>query len=915
MRPSWATLNERERTAFYAVTEFLKGRLEERATVDWALRLKPDDKAKRLALLDLFGAPNGRKIGEPWLSGWYLIQESWTNPQVEDFSREGAYHVKHRLSEGDRSGGLVTTIVDLVSPRLHVKPFSTLALHYRQPPKRPKTVADLFSAMLTSGKVIDPDILDLSVLNDHLFLLALATELEGAIAKGLAIARRLGWDGEQQTWRLGQLHRVYYVPKAERLPEDHEPDKFHRGIAPSVKLLHAAASRLVDVDISTAMEFVYRWRVTNSPVHLRLWAAMSQDSRITPAGDVGFLLLSLDDRRFWDVQNYPEIAELRAKRFGELDSHDQLALTARIRKRPPRNQWPKSADAKRVANARVYWAVRELRRIEITGASIPQRDKAWLDAAIHEFPDLLSSNRSDEGFPRTPRARGGQPNPDSQYDLLSGEERLKALEAALASARGGWDDNPSKRARDWIEQSSNITNVLSDFESVPDGGGAFNRVWDWFGWHHSPSVKPGEDLTNRDIPDECNRILSLILKLPAVAARQAIDGISHWLSTWAQHVLALPKGPQVWLKLWPIAVEATNEHESIDGDEPLNTVVRSSSDNEPEDLDTLNTSVGKLVGVFLRACPNLKFGNKPFNEESSQRAMRNAIEESFVGPSGLIVKYRLIEHMPYFLGADKQWTLDKLVPPLLDDSEEARSLWRAVARQQIISPALMEILGESMADHAIDLRLGRETRRSLVFMIVVDCLDAFRDHRNPAVSLPRIQQMIRSLDGEVRVAAAEAIVRFVKEGSVMEKEITKPLSAEQLFQIASGRFLREVWPQERSLATPGVSQALSELPAASGNAFVEAMNTIERFLVPFDCWSVIDYGFYGDEDDALKLSDIDSPQKAESFLRLLDLTIGTAEGSVIPHDLSEALDQIREAAPKLEQTKIFRRLATAARRD
>ena len=77
--------------------------------------------------------------------------------------------------------------------------------------------------------------------------------------------------------------------------------------------------------------------------------------------------------------------------------------------------------------------------------------------------------RLDEGFLGSPKAHWVQPNPDSRYDLLVGEERLKALEAALSSARGGWDDDPAGRAADWIRQPGNPVQVLIDLESIPDG--------------------------------------------------------------------------------------------------------------------------------------------------------------------------------------------------------------------------------------------------------------------------------------------------------------------------------------------------------------------------------------------------------------------------------------------------------------
>jgi hypothetical protein len=84
--------------------------------------------------------------------------------------------------------------------------------------------------------------------------------------------------------------------------------------------------------------------------------------------------------------------------------------------------------------------------------------------------------------------------------------------------------------------------------------------------------------------------------------------------------------------------------------------------------------------------------------------------------------------------------------------------------------------------------------------------------------------------------------------------------------------------------------------------------------VPFECWSMFDYGLYGDDGGVKKLSMIDEETKATALLRLLDLTIGTSEGAVIPYDLTDALDQIHSVAPHLTESVSYRRLSTAARR-
>ena len=911
MRPLWVNLNEFDRAAFYTTRAFLNGRLEERATVDWALRLKLKDTFKRLAMLDLIDSSYGRKISEPWRSAWRLIEESWNKPAVEEYTSSDVYDAQRRLRAGDRSGSLVAAIVELVAPRLKLEPFSDSYPILRKPPARPKKVEDLFSMRLTSGKIVDPSVLKLEALTDHFFLVSLAHALDSAIINGLDIARHIGWDGEHRLWRLGQLYRVYYVPAAERADGEHEPDEYHQGIAPSVKLLHAVVSRLVDVDNSTAIEFVRRWQLTNSPIHLRLWAVLSRDSRVTLSSEIGTLLLSLNDRRFWNLSDYPEIAELRAVRFEELEISKQAALIVRIRKRPPRNQWPRKADAHRVEKARLYCAVQELRRIEIAGTRLPQHDKAWLDSKVHEFPDLVQMVRPDEGFRASPEAHYVAPNPDNRYDSLAGEERLKALESALATARGGWDEDPARSAVDWIRKQGNSIQVLVDLETIHNGA-VFPRVWEPFGWAHSPAVGQGKDAAQRDLPVECARVLSLLAKLPEATVRQAIDGISEWLSAWEKLVVVMHEGLSVWLKVWPVAVEVTNAEQSVEEEIHRNTVVQVSDDSEPIDLDTLNTPAGKLVGVFLAACPHIQGNDRPFDAESAPRRMRDAIIAT-TGRSRWIALHRMIEALPYFLHADRDWSNLHLITPLVTDDSEAIALWSAIARRTHFSDVL-KIIGSSMTERACDLRLNRETRRSLVFSLVIECLHAFREQREPMVPYARIQQMIRSLDDEVRAYGAEAVQRFVREVSAPREGEPAPPSPKELFRSAAAPFLKQVWPQEHSLTTPGVSRALAELPVTAQEAFAEAVDAIERFLVPFECWSMIEYGLWGEGDGKPTLLTINNQAKAAAFLRLLDATIGTSEGSVVPHDLADALDQIRKIAPRLAESQVFRRLATAARR-
>jgi len=908
MKLRYQDLSKTEQMVYQTVGFFMRGRLEERAALEWALTLQPRDTIKRLALLDLLDSPQGWNIREPWRTAWRLIEESWSNLGSEDRSASSLMHARRRIQAGERSGSLIAAIVDLVSPRLQVELLSQF-LHSKTV-RNPKHIKDLLRPSLTSGKIVDPGGLGIRGLDDGSFLVSLAKGLEASVTKGLEIARRLGWKEKSGLGPLGGLQCVYYVPRAERGEDQREPIELGRGIAPAVKLLHAVVARLAEIDLATAKGFVERYKAKDSPIYLRLWAALSRDAQLMPADEVSSKLLSLDDQKFWDVKNFPEIAELRAKRFAEFTPQAKEKIAARIRKRPPRHLWPKKLESFDFKQISLYWALREMKRLEITGANLPKRDKDWLQARITEFPGLVQMTRITDGFWPSFKGRWATPNPDDRYDLLAGKRRLQALEAAFSSS-DVWEDDPASRAWDWIMQPGKPLLVLKDLESTGDSGTALPKVWDRFGWMHSPAPAAGEDMVQRNLAEESERVLKLLAFLPDATIRQAIDGIAQWLSTWKKQVVQIPQGPQIWLKLWPMAVEATNAQEPVEEKINLSAATQATDKHKPVKIDTLNTPAGKFVDVFLAACPNLQRNARPFDVGNILRDMRTALIAS-IGRSKLIVQHRLIEALPYFLRADSDWTHEHLITPLTMNNDEAIALWQAIARRTQFTDVL-QIVGERMTERAIDLRLDRETRKSLVFSLVVECLYALQEKREPAVPYSRIQQMIRSLDDEVRAHGAEVVRRFILDLSTSSEGEEAP-SPEDLFRASAKPFLQQVWPQEYSLATPGVSRALASLPATAGEAFVEAVDTIEPFLVPFECWSMIEYGLFDEEDDNPKLSFIDTPEKGAAFFRLMDLTIGKDESAVIPDDLAEALYQIRRVAPQLAKDTAFRRLATASRR-
>ncbi|MHC2276367.1 hypothetical protein ACVME8_002978 [Bradyrhizobium diazoefficiens] len=562
-----AFLNEQDRASLRVVHTFLNDRLEEASTVGWAVRLGAENRIERLAIEDLLSGPGARQLSEPWATAWRLIEESWSERPIDKGSSTAIYFIQGRLRAGDRSGSVISAIVDLVAPRLKVGPVGTSFGTHPKTHRRPKSFRDLLSAKLSSGDLVDLDVLELDRIQDVAFLSATAEALESALNHGLDIGRRIGWDGWSRLWQLGDLYRVNYVVRGGRRADGTEdPDAYHHGIAPSVKLLFAIFSRIASLELERALPFTLRWRAGASAIHLRLWAAAAKAFDVASTSEIAKFLTETNDHGFWDLNSFPEVADLRASRFREMDLDMQKVLADRLAKGPPRSLWPRKAEPERVKGARLYSTVRELERVRVAGGNLPDRARKVLAANILSFRDLWQMS-PDEGFPEGPVVRDVHPATDDRYHALDGVARLQALETTLAADRVGWDNDPAGRADNWLRQPENASLVLHDLETAERGGEDFPRVWERFGWTHSPSQPQGNGATNPDLQHEADRVLGLLSRLPEKTLRIAIEGISNWLDRWATQVVACETGYMVWFKVWPIAVQATNDKREDEGDD------------------------------------------------------------------------------------------------------------------------------------------------------------------------------------------------------------------------------------------------------------------------------------------------------------------------------------------------------------
>ena len=862
-----------------ATIAFLETRMAEQSTLEWALDTKPGTPS-RLAIKRLLDRLTS--IPEPWISAGRIVEEGWTSELPTVANAVAAYDIQARLRAGDKSGSLVNAIVELVRPRLKVTKIGPWRWRYVRKPRHPKKVEDLISIGLASGEQLDVHLLELDRISSISFLLELANGLDSAVNRGLDVGRRVGWIGGHDFWKLGDLARVYYVKAP---PAHSEPDSFHEGIAPSVKLLHAVLSRLSEIDEGAVVPFLENWKRRSSPVHLRLWAAIARQNTLVERDSLATFFAHLNDDEFWRIDAFPELSELRARRFSELSAAAQATLERRILKGPPRRFWSRSISAEEVRTARLSWTMRELQRIKAGGGILAAKTSSWIVSHLHQFSELHEVS-IDFGFPSASVGGLVPAQPDRRYDVLTGAGRLQALEQALTTARRSWDDDPAEGANDWIHENDNAVLLVADFEEVGLDAGKYSSVWDCFGRVHRP---PQDRTEVQDADPVAGRVLILIGRLPDHVITKALDGLGRWLSSWKKHVVDNDALFPLWDRLWAAADQSmtSSRIEAVTSDRPY---------------AALNIPAAHLIDVFLAFCEARRNRSDFFGSTTTERRMADFMLNT-QGPAGLVARYRLTEQMGFFLARAPEWTSRQIVEPLKGDNGTNSALWQAVGRSHRLK-AIQEYIGTEMAQRSSDATLPREVRRVLLQSLVFEVLLALSEDRSPVVSAVLVSRSLRAADDEARSAAAAQIKSFVAGPSGSEERLKK----------AAAPFLRTIWPQERSLTTPGISRALASLPASSGSAFAEAVDAIAPFLMEFDCWSMASYGLYGTMEGQQRLSGVIRTEvEARALLAMLSMTVGEGDTATVPHDLADALELIATVAPALVRDPRFRRLSTSAR--
>lgn len=888
MRQPRRRQQERDREVAFNTERFLQGRLNDRVALLWAADLGPDQDAERQAVRSILEFPR-QAVEEPYSTAWRCVVESWKADRLDPDLK--AIDIREQLLSGVHPGLLLDDVVRLVAPQLVIEMSGLWEARRR---RRARHATDILHLRMTGSRIVGLAEVGLATVDDAQILAELVDRLEAALILALHWSRRLGPDA---SWSVNWIARVYPPPPVAVEEDDDDggdPDRHRGGFAPVARLISESLAALAELDPVAAAKRVQRLELLDWPLTRRLWAAAARHPDLADGGQIGRWLLALDDDWFWNNGRYPEVAELRARRFGHLGTEQQQAIEARLRGRPPAVRYRRRLDRDVRERLRDEHAADELRRIAAAGHVLSASSQRWLTTRS-TGPGVHVAGGVEDGLFETDRYVPPEPAP---YTTEEGGALIQQLESDL-SGRLYIEGRP---AMDYVTVNADKVFELVQTQAAPH---AYPRVWaalasaardQWIG------IAPESPEWAEQQP-RAEALLAALAAQPPGALDKAIDGVSYWIDGTAKVLGTDDRYRRLWLTLWPAAVVETNRDYPKSDDDKL-VVFDDDGDNDDLASAALNSSAGRMMSAFLAMLPKRSENATPF-ADARLAELREAVLQAD-GAARRQALYRLLMGLGYMRAVDQVWADQHLVAPLTEGTGGDPRLWEAISRIGLLPHDTLQIIGPDMARTARETRLPQEVRARLAERLVLPILHDLARDRAPSVSLVEIQQMLRLGGDAVRTRSASALVQFLEN---REEDLAA------LYGRSVRRLLLEAWPLDRAALSPALSDALAALPAATGTAFSQAVGDIDGLLIPFDAWSLWDYGLYGKKQpDGRILLYPNTVDEAAALLKLLDRTVGEEEGAIVPRDIDAALQKIAELAPNLAQERAFARLLSLARR-
>jgi hypothetical protein len=810
------------------LSAWIEKRLHEREAVTWAtnyLRKIESDLGREM--LDLFDylnrqAENDKELGTEFKELWRLLRTA----AHEGVGRQHWYHIENlrrQIEIGTFRVESVNEIVDFVRPRLRASsPSAFERASENSGDSDPKSwVRWDFEASCGS---VDSSVAKLSkeVLGRLSIdvLLNLGHVGTAALDAALITAREAGWthDGRDLT----NTFVTFVTPPPQHLlgPTEYEddddsrdPDAYHDGFAPLVRLLSSAFDALANKDSVTARQIASAWATRQDALFVRLRAYALWNRSAFSGSDVAYFLHETSDLAFWRSRRFPEVAALRALRWADLPHPDRERIAARLLGGPREVFGQDDATQETRDYVRDY----EIARVLDHGGQGPDKLNALLEerrATDSKFPERIAPIDHDWSGVRLRRVPDGDP---TSFDSVPDDRLLDALMSKTKDRWIGDGDDAEAFAR---KHRTRLANVLSQHVDAGEGPE--------IGWRlllSHPNDKSDDVHEGRKIAE---RIAGMVREMHPDLLIKLSDRLSYWLdATDAQHQ-DFVGSTELWVQLLPHAVNEENtkaaDHPHRDHDN------ETASDGEDLSSTALNSPLGHLISFFLRRCPSMPHtGERPPLPEPFTEALKK-----LTGRARTILASRMATLLNYFAVAEPNWLEDFVLVPMRGADDSGKQLWEVFGRYGPIPswrtwPSLQTPLFERLAP----LRLSREAQRRLTEMAVVIWAWSKSNDTRYLIDATGLRAILAIGTEEIRSAAAWEFWTLFRHS----KDPETPL--EDSWPRLGKAFFREVWPIEPALQSGRSANDFARIPAELGaQHYADAVQTVLPYLRPFELWDV-----------------------------------------------------------------------------
>ena len=430
------------------------------------------------------------------------------------------------------------------------------------------------------------------------------------------------------------------------------------------------------------------------------------------------------------------------------------------------------------------------------GASSPQDDPRMLAtvgprlAALSgggvELPE--SAARTLAVFQEHRRASGSEPAPRA----LTG--RIREVAAALETG-----EVSAKIFEEFARRRP--VGALLALKVLNDKGRHPNTLWE-------KTLDLAQHLVNKERLRRLPRLAEFLLRLPDELFHKLQFGISRLLD----HVAGVwphDGGDEFW-RLWRRGWEHRSQDSGVLS--PVDALTHA-----------MNTTAGCYASAALKRIV-------------SERARSASISENHLATLGLIVQddsgsaglVMLTFHLEWLYANATEWTERAILPRLRwahrsasdDADQETRALWDTLAFHGSMPLTLARVLGADLwtaIERHKEFYRGKNLARFFVRLSIADIPDLIAAD----VCRKTARAVIRDSPLQVAVVFRRLLDQDEAQRGTTWKTMVRP-------------WLQNYWPKEKDLNTAGSSAAIVEFIAGTGDAFPDAVEWANGYVVPLD---------------------------------------------------------------------------------